>query len=159
MLARGGAASAANPLAGGAASNGGAEPPMPTRGAPSAGMSGQDRQLHDLLVSTAWCSFSYSGGSTYSGGSAGTTRTTRVVFAPDGSVTESRNGETTSSGSYGQTYGSNSGGQQGRWKVQGGQLLLSADGMQWAPQPLKIEPNSNGSPIVTSGGREYMVCR
>ena len=161
MLARGGVGGAANPLAGGdRPASVGAPAPSPARGSTAQGAMGtQDRQLHDFLVSTAWCSFSYSGGSTYTGGSAGTTRTTRVVFAPNGTVSETRNGETTTSGDVGQTYGSSSGGQQGRWKVEGGQLLLSSDGMQWAPQALKIERNSNGYPIVTSGGREYMTCQ
>ena len=37
--------------------------------------------------------------------------------------------------------------------------MLSADGVQWAPQTLKIADNGSGSPIVTAGGKEYMVCR
>lgn len=82
-----------------------------------------------------------------------------MVFAPDGTVAETANGETTSSGAPGSTYSMNGSGQQGRWKAEGGQLLMSADGTQWVPQSLKIERNSNGYPIITSGGKEYMMCR
>lgn len=45
----------------------------------------QERQIAQLLVSSAWCCMSYSGGSTYTGGSYNRTSTERVVFAADGS--------------------------------------------------------------------------
>ena len=154
MLAR--SAEAGNPLAGGASASapvGGAAPTSQLAKTP------QDQQIVNLLLSTAWCSFSYSGGSTYTGGSAGTTRTTRAVFRPDGGVSETSNAETTSSGAPGNTYGSNSGGQQGRWRIENGMLMLSADGVQWAPQVMKIAVNGSGAPIVTVGGKEYMRCR
>ena len=38
-------------------------------------------------------------------------------------------------------------------------LHLSQDGATWAPQQLQVTQNSNGSPIIKSGGKEYMVCR
>ena len=148
MLARAGAMDA-NPLAGGAAA-------ATTGGTMSRGMSAQDQQLFNLLTSTAWCSFSYSGSSTYS---SGTTRTSRAVFRPDGVAIETRNGESVNSGSAGSVYGSSSNGQQGRWKVENGQLMLSANGVQWAPYAMKIEDNGSGSPILTTGGKEYMVCK
>ena len=153
MLARN--ADAGNPLAAGAAAAS-----TPAAGATSAlAKTPQDQQIVTLLLSTAWCSFSYSGGSTYTGGSAGTTRTTRAVFSADGGVRETSNSETTSSGAPGNTYGSNSGGQAGRWRIENGMLMLSADGVQWAPQVMKIADNGSGAPIVTVGGKEYMRCR
>ncbi|MDO8502518.1 MAG: hypothetical protein Q7S20_11815 [Gemmatimonadaceae bacterium] len=85
------------------------------------------------MTSTA-CEFSYSGSTTSTRGSGGATRTRRGV-------------------------GSNSSGQQARWKVENGQLMLCANGVQWVPQPMKIENNSNGHPIVTTGGKEYMMCK
>lgn len=152
MLARG--ADAGNPLAAGAA-------PSPAAGGAASALAktAQDQQIVNLLLSTAWCSFSYSGGSTYTGGSAGTTRTTRAVFSQDGTVRETSNAETTTSGAPGNTYGSNSGGQSGRWRIENTMLMLSADGMQWAPSVMKIADNGSGAPIVTVGGKEYMRCR
>jgi hypothetical protein len=147
-----GSAASGNPLAAhGAASA--------TGGAVSRGMTAQDQQIANLLTSTAWCSFSYSGSTTYTGTSGGTTRTSRAVFRPDGLVTELKNGETVNSGSAGSAYGSNSNGQQARWKIENGQLMLSANGVQWARQTMKIDKNSNGYPIITTGGKEYMMCK
>jgi hypothetical protein len=151
LLARGGSGNA-NPLAAG-----GAAPA--TGGAMTRPMTAQDQQLAALLTSSAWCAFSYSGSTTYTGTSGGTTRTSRAVFRADGLVSETSNGETVNSGAAGSAYGSNSGGQQARWKVENAQLMLSADGVQWVPQQLKIERNSNGYPIITTGGKEYMMCK
>lgn len=138
-------------MAGGAApaAGGGANP----------GASDQDRQLVSLLTSSAWCSFTYSGSSTYAGTSSGTTQTSRAVFRPDGLFTQSSNRESTFSGSAGSAVGNNSNGQRARWKVERGQLLLSENGIQWVVQPLQITQNSNGYPIVTSEGKEYTMCR
>jgi hypothetical protein len=150
MLARSGAGSA-NPLAGGA--------PSATSGGMSPGANAQDQQLANLLTSTAWCSFSYSGSSTYAGTSSGTTRSSRSVFSPDGLVVETKNGESVNSGAAGTAYGSNSNGQQGRWKIENGQLMLSANGVQWVLQPMKIADNGNGYPFFTTAGKEYMMCK
>ena len=51
-------------------------------------------------------------------------------------------------------------GDSGEWKVMNGTLHLrnAETGDQWVPQQLQITRNSNGSPIVTSNGKEYMVC-
>ena len=37
-------------------------------------------------------------------------------------------------------------------------LHLSQDGMNWTPQQLQVTQNSNGYPIIKSGGKEYMQC-
>ena len=47
---------------------------------------------------------------------------------------------------------------QARWKVAEGMLHLSPDGMSWTPQQLQVTQNSNGYPIIKSGGKEYMQC-
>ena len=151
MLARSGSGGA-NPLA----SAGAAPPPS---GGMGRGASAQDQQIANLLTSTAWCTFSYSGSSTYSGTSSGTSRSSRTVFTPDGLVTEVKNGETVNSGSNGAAYGGNSNAQQGRWKIENGQLMLSANGVQWVLQPTKIADNGNGYPIITTAGKEYMMCK
>jgi hypothetical protein len=36
--------------------------------------------------------------------------------------------------------------------------MLSQDGAQWAPQALQVTRNSNGYPILNSGGKEYSQC-
>ena len=43
--------------------------------------------------------------------------------------------------------------------IANGQLMLSLDGVQWVPQPMKIADNGNGYPIITTGGKEYMMCK
>ena len=113
---------------------------------------GVDAQLTELLTRTPWCGFTYNQ-------RTGTSTRERVVFGRDGRVTQSSGGETYSSGPSGTVAGQSSGGNQGRWKVSGGMLQLSQDGTQWTPQPLAVTQNSNGYPIIKSGGKEYMQCR
>ncbi len=122
-------------------------------------MSAQDQQLSRLLLGSAWCSFGYSGSQTYTGGSGGRTTTSRVAFSANGQMQQSTNSETTNSGAPGSVYGSNSGGQTMRWRVQNGVLLVSADGAQWQSVQLQVTQNSNGYPIIKADGVEYMQCR
>lgn len=113
---------------------------------------GQDGQISAFLSRNAWCGFTYNK-------TTGTSRSERVVFHPNGVVAQGSNAETYSSGTGGTVAGQHRGGNQGRWKVQNSMLLLSQDGMNWEPQQLQVTQNSNGSPILKSGGKEYMVCR
>src|SRR4051812_33115922 len=83
MLARN--ANAGNPLAGGSSAGAPAAAAAPTS---ALAKTPQDQQIVNLILSSAWCSFSYSGGSTYTGGTAGTTRTSRAVFRADGTASE-----------------------------------------------------------------------
>jgi hypothetical protein len=122
------------------------------------GNSAQDQQLSQLLLSTAWCTFSFSGGSTYSGGSYGRTSRTRTVFSPNGAVQQTSGSESTNSGAAGNVYGNNAGGVNARWRVQGGVLSVSADGAEWKPVQLQVTYNSNGAPILKADGVEYMRC-
>src|SRR5207237_101196 len=82
--------------------------------------------------------FSFHGGSTYTGGSYGSSNSSRTVFSPNGVVSQNASGENVNTGAPGNVYGQGTSGQSGRWKVQLGQLWLSADGVQWAPQRLKV---------------------
>ena len=126
------------------------QPPPQAQQAPQAGTP-LDAQLTQLLVSSAWCTFSYnqiSGASTKE----------RVVFGRDGSFIQQTGGEAYSSGRNGTYAGQSSGGTRGRWRVQGGGLQVSGDGSNWQPQPLQVTRNSSGYPIVNSGGKEYMQC-
>lgn len=118
----------------------------------------QERQIATLLVSSAWCYMSYSGGSTYTGGSYGRTSTERVVFAADGRGTTTAGGENSNSGASGSVSSQGSSGQRFMWKIQGMNLVLSEDGAQWTPVPLQIYDNGSGAPIVKSQGKEYSRC-
>jgi hypothetical protein len=108
-------------------------------------------ELSQFLTRNAWCGFTFNQRS-------GTSTRERVVFQGDGLVLQQSGAETYSSGRSGTVAGQHGGGKQGRWKVENGLLHLSEDGFNWAPQQLQVTPNSNGSPIIKSGGKEYMVC-
>jgi hypothetical protein len=112
---------------------------------------GQDGQISQLLLSGAWCFFSYSQ-------TSGTSHTERVVFRGDGSGAQSTGGETYNSGPNGSVAGQSQGGQQFRWRVQGGMLVVTGEDGQSSQVPLRITRNSSGSPIVTAGGKEYARC-
>ena len=146
-----------------------ATPPPPAapqpRAAPAPPASGspQDRQLSQLLLSSAWCSFSYNQ-------TSGTTRSSRSAFQANGILligTNAEGGTTNQSGggmvdlgggAAGSVYSQHQGGQQARWQVQGGQLFIDlGQGMQAVP--LSITRNSNGYPIITANGSEYSQCR
>ena len=128
-----------------------AGPPAPA-GGPGEGAAGGGGQLQQLLLSSAWCAFSYNA-------SSGTTRNERVVFAANGTGTRSTNAETYNSGNAGTVAGQYGGGEAFHWKVQGGDLHVSADGRTFSPGNIRVNFNSNGAPIVLANGREYMQCR
>jgi hypothetical protein len=117
-----------------------------------AAASGADRQIREFLTANAWCSFSFNQRS-------GASSRSRIVFHGNGTVVQSSNRETYSSGPAGSVAGQYGGGDQGYWKVTNGMLHMSRDNVSWQPMPLEVTRNSNGSPIVKSGGVEYMVCR
>ena len=113
--------------------------------------SGTDGQLTALLTRNAWCGFTYNQHS-------GTSTKERVVFGANGLVSKSSGAQTYNSGPSGSVAGQYGNSEQGRWKVANGMLHLSQDGMNWSPQPLQVTQNSNGYPIIKSGGKEYMQC-
>jgi hypothetical protein len=123
-----------------------------TKPAPAAKPATPDKEAVQFLTANAWCSFTYNQRS-------GTSTRERVVFRPDGTLTQQGGAETYSSGRSGTVAGQHASGSQGRWRVRGGQLELSADGAKWTAQPLEVTKNSNGYPIIKSGGKEYMVCQ
>lgn len=125
----------------------------------------QDGQVAQLLTSSPWCTFSYSGSAT---GTGGTTAQERDVFRQDGTLIVQGGSESSYSGSVNDQYGNETarggtaGSQQSggtyRWRVDQAVLYLSADGQQWAPVPLQFSHNSNGYPIITANGKEYYQC-
>lgn len=128
-------------------------------GAPSAaagnvtslGTTPADQQIAQLLVSSPWCHMRYSQ-------QMGATTTERVVFGRDGRVVSGTQRESAVNNQYGSYYGNSSDGTQGFWRVQNGNLMLSGDGQNYEATRLVISRNSNGYPIVTSGGKEYYQC-
>jgi hypothetical protein len=121
----------------------GAQAPSP-QGGGGGGMS------ESLMLSSAWCTFSYNKISGYS-------NTTRLVFSPNGTYSKGGRGEGYSSG-YGGTMASqhNTGG-GGRWKVVNGELYIG----DVVPQPVRavVKRNSNGYPVVVVNGVEYSQCK
>ncbi len=109
-------------------------------------------ELAGLLLSSAWCSFSYRQTSGYSS-------TKRVAFSPDGSWSAGARGEGYSSG-YGGTMASQSDtGERGRWKAQGEQLFMSSsEEPSLSPVEFSVKRNSSGYPIITADGVEYSQC-
>ena len=49
-------------------------------------------------------------------------------------------------------------GKQARWRVQNETLELSADGLTWMPQPLRLGLSSSGSAVLQSHNKEYTQC-
>lgn len=110
-----------------------------------------DQQVAQLLLSSPWCTMQYSQ-------QMGATTVERVTFGRDGRFTSRTQRESAVNNSQGTYYGNSSDGVQGFWRVQGGSLMLSADGQRYEGTPLQISRNSNGYPIVTAAGKEYYQC-
>lgn len=145
------AAPSAGASAAGSGSAGGGNAAAAAGGSTSLAATPQDQQIAQLLVSSPWCWMQYSQIS-------GATTTERVVFGRDGRVSQGTGREAASNNQYGSYYGRSSGGQQGYWRVENGNLMLSEDGRQYGGTPLQITRNSNGYPIITANGREYNQC-
>jgi hypothetical protein len=130
---------------------------------PPPAASQQDQQLAQLLLSSPWCSFSYSQ-------SSGRTSTSRNTFSSDGTlrVSSSSEGGTVNQsggssvdlggGASGSLYSQHTGGGQVRWKVEKGQLWLD-EGNGFQAMAMQISRNSNGYPIIKASGTEYMQCK
>jgi hypothetical protein len=104
-----------------------------------------------LLLSSAWCSFSYNKIS-------GTTKTTRARFYANGTYGFGNQRESQSSGQYGSVYGQSGGGGGGRWQVKGGELYMGEGGGPLVGVQTVLKRNSNGYPIIVADGVEYMQC-
>ncbi len=137
----------------------GKNPSPPTTEPPGRGgvraASGADRQLAQLLTSSAWCSFNYSGAG--AGSSSGTTSTERVVFRANGTGVRSTGSESYYANPNGSAYGNNTGGGAFQWRVAGG-VLSVADQSGESRVPLAVSRNSNGYPIITANGKESSMC-
>lgn len=120
----------------------------------------RDEPLARLLISSDWCSFSFSGGGGgyNSSGSYGSSSTSRFHLSPDGSFSKSSGSESYSSNPYGSVAGQGGNGSGGRWQVRAGVLYISDGNGPMQPVQLTVTKNSNGYPIINSNGTEYMQC-
>lgn len=112
----------------------------------------QDAQLRQLLLSSAWCSFSYNK-------VTGASRSERAQFSPNGTMTLGSDAQSYSSGAYGSVAGQSAGSALYYWRVEGGELLFSEDRLNWEPIQLDVRRNANGSFILVADGKEYAQCR
>lgn len=119
-----------------------ANPANPSVGAGGSGAAGTpaslgttpaDQQIAQLLLSSPWCYLQYSQ-------QMGATTTERVVFSRDGRVSSGSQRESAVNNQYGSYYGRSTDGSQGFWRVQNGNLMLSADGRTFEPYRLGDQP-------------------
>lgn len=108
--------------------------------------------LSKLLLSSAWCSFSYNQTTGYS-------HTKRVQFYQNGTWSSGSQGEGYSSGYGGNMASQHNSGGDGQWQVKGGQLYMSEAGGYLEPVSMQVNYNSNGSPILKADGVEYSQCQ
>ena len=131
-----------------------ADRPAQATAAPPAAVGGnpQDAQGRQLLTGSAWCSMTYNQAS-------GTSTTRKVVFRPDGVMLVSGGGETYSSGAGGTYAGQSSTSSAMRWRLENLQLYVDQGaGAGFQDVGLTATQNPNGSVILKSLGREYMMC-
>jgi len=114
---------------------------------------GQDR-LSALLLSSAWCAFSYNQVS-------GASHSSRTEFFADGTWSSAGRGETYTSGYGGAVAGEHDAGLGGQWNVREGRLFMSSppDSPALSPVDLTITRNSSGHPIIMADGTEYSQCQ
>lgn len=107
---------------------------------------------NELLLSSAWCTFSYNKTTGYS-------NTTRVRFNKNGTYGTGGRAEGGTSGKYGSYSSQSDSSGGGRWKVSKGELYISTGNGQLAPVKTIVKRNSNGYPIILADGVEYSQCK
>jgi hypothetical protein len=107
---------------------------------------------NELLLSSAWCTFTYNKTTGYS-------NTTRVHFNKNGTYGKGGRAEGGSSGKYGSYASQNDSSGGGQWKVKKGELYISTGNGQIALIRTVVKRNSNGYPIILADGVEYSQCK
>lgn len=126
--------------------------PLPRYPAQATGTS-QDAEARQLLMSSAWCSFTYNKIS-------GASTTRKAVFHPNGVLSLNGGAETYSSGYGGSYAGQSSSSGSMRWKFRNLRLYIDqGDGEGFQDTNLTAEKNSSGWPILHVDGREYSMCK
>lgn len=110
------------------------------------------QSLSQLLLSSPWCTFSYSQ-------TSGTSRSQRYLFHRDGTYSVGSQRESLSSGRNGSAYGASQGQDGGQWAVQGNLLQLVDSSGESGVVAVQVKRNSNGYPIIVADGIEYSQCR
>jgi hypothetical protein len=103
-----------------------------------------------LVLSSAWCSFTYNQIS-------GRSSTLRVVFSSNGTYRYGGRNEGSSSNMYGSVASQSDGGGGGYWQLQSGELFL-AEGGPFRHVQTQFKRDSSGLPVIISDGREYIAC-
>lgn len=119
--------------------------------AAAAGPAAAGGMSNELLLSSAWCTFTYNKIS-------GTSRSKRVTFSPNGMWSMGGRAESYSSGRSGSVAGQTDSGGGGQWRVQNGELFMSEGGQLEHVQTV-LKRNNNGYPIIVADGVEYSQCR
>ena len=107
---------------------------------------------NDLLLSSAWCSFTYNKTTGYS-------HTKRVFFNANGTYGTGSRGEGYSSGSGGSMASQRNAQGAGAWRVDRGELFMSEGGGRLERVSTMVKRNNNGYPIIVADGVEYSQCR
>ena len=107
---------------------------------------------NELLVSSAWCTFTYNKTTGYS-------HTKRTQFYPNGSYGTGSRGEGYSSGSGGSMASQRNASGGGQWRVDKGELFMSQGARGLGPVRTLVKRNNNGYPIIVADGVEYSQCR
>lgn len=107
---------------------------------------------NELLMSSAWCSFSYNQVTGYS-------NTTRVRFSSNGTYSTGGRAEGYSSGSGGTYASQNDSSASGQWKLAKGELYMSEGYGELGLVQTVVKRNSSGYPIITANGVEYSQCQ
>ena len=107
---------------------------------------------NELLVSSAWCTFTYNKTTGYS-------HTKRVYFNANGTYGTGSRGEGYSSGGGGSMASQRNAQGGGLWKVDRGELFMSEGGGRLDAVRTVLKRNNNGYPIIVADGVEYSQCR
>ncbi|MEK6744763.1 MAG: hypothetical protein AABZ15_14200 [Nitrospirota bacterium] len=107
---------------------------------------------NELLLSSAWCTFTYNKTTGYS-------NTTRVRFNKNGTYGTGGRAEGSTSGKYGSYSSQNDTSGGGRWKVNKGELYISQGRSELAHVNTVVKRNSSGYPIILADGVEYSQCK
>ena len=106
---------------------------------------------NELLLSSAWCHFSYNQTTGYS-------KSTRVRFSANGTYAVGGRSEGHSSGRSGSTASQRDSGASGYWRLDKGELYME-DGGKIQLVRTVLKQNSNGYPVIVADGVEYSQCK
>lgn len=107
---------------------------------------------NELLLSSAWCTFTYNKTTGYS-------NTTRVRFNKNGTYGTSGRAEGYSSGRGGTYASQNDSSGGGRWKVNKSELYMSQGRGELGLVRTVVKRNNSGYPIILADGVEYSQCK